>query len=155
MSFENLEDVVKFAIEKEKEAADFYESVARKEALSGLKEMLIEFAGQERKHQAMLEGFLTKGVAEEVKEYKLKWIPDMKRSNYIVEMEYEEGMGYADILRIAMKREEAALALYNELLTNVGTPDTKKMFQVLCQEEARHKLGLETAYDEHMAGMGD
>jgi hypothetical protein len=26
---------------------------------------------------------------------------------------------------------------------------------VLCQEEARHKLALETMYDDYMAQMGD
>ena len=68
MSFESIEEIIQFAIDKEKEAADFYESVAKEESLSGLKEMLLEFAGEERKHQAMLEGFQKEGVAKEVAE---------------------------------------------------------------------------------------
>jgi ferritin len=28
-------------------------------------------------------------------------------------------------------------------------------FKVLCQEEAKHKLALETMYDDYMAEMGD
>jgi rubrerythrin len=54
-----------------------------------------------------------------------------------------------------MKREEKALQLYNDLLKEVETDDAKKLFQMLCQEEAKHKLKLETLYDDYMAKMGD
>ena len=46
---------------------------------------------------------------EVLKEYKFKWIPDMKRSDYMVDLKYQDGMSYTDILRLAMKREEQAL----------------------------------------------
>lgn len=56
---------------------------------------------------------------------------------------------------LAMKREEKALALYNEMLVKTENPEAKKLFQMLCQEEAKHKLALETKYDDYMAEMGD
>ena len=74
MQFENLKAIIDFAIEKEKEAAEFYDDVSEREPFAGSKEMLKEFAAQERKHQAMLEKFLTQGVDQNVAEYKLKWI---------------------------------------------------------------------------------
>ena len=64
-------------------------------------------------------------------------------------------MGYRDILMIAMKREEKALKLYNELLQQSETEDRKKLFKMLCQEEAKHKLAFETMYDDYMAELGD
>lgn len=155
MQFENLKAIIDFAVEKEKEAAEFYDEISEKEPFSGSKEMLKEFAAEERKHQALLEKFLTEGVDKSVAEYKLKWITDIKRSNYVVEMEYTEGMGYNDLLMLAMQREEKALALYNELEKEVEDAEGKKLFQVLAQEEAGHKLFLETKYDDYMAKMGD
>lgn len=155
MQFENLKAIIDFAVEKEKEAAEFYDEISEKEPFSGSKEMLKEFAAEERKHQALLEKFLTEGVDKSVAEYKLKWITDIKRSNYVVEMEYTEGMGYNDLLMLAMQREEKALALYNELEKEVEDAEGKKLFQVLAQEEAKHKLFLETEYDDYMARMGD
>ncbi|MBL7181288.1 MAG: ferritin family protein [Desulfobacterales bacterium] len=155
MQFENLKAIIDFAIEKEKEAAEFYDDVSEREPFAGSKEMLKEFAAQERKHQAMLEKFLTQGVDQNVAEYKLKWITDIKRSNYVVDMEYQEGMGYNELLMLAMKREEKALALYNKLEKEVEDAKSKKLFQVLSQEEAKHKLFLETKYDDYMANMGD
>ena len=155
MHFENIDAVLDFAIEKEKEAAEFYDKISEEESMSGAKEMLKEFAVMERKHQNLLENFKTKGLDASVRKYKLKWITDIKRSDFVVEMEYREGMAYNELLMLAMKREEKALKLYNHFLDNAETADQKKLFKMLCQEEAKHKLGLETKYDDYMASMGD
>jgi rubrerythrin len=64
-------------------------------------------------------------------------------------------MAYQEILMLACKREEKALALYNELQVRAETEDARHVFKVLCQEEAKHKLALETMYDDYMAEMGD
>lgn len=153
MKFENFRAVIEFAIEKEKEAVSFYEDASAQEKFSDARKMFNEFADEERKHQALLEGFL-KGE-KTISDYDLKWIPDMKRSDYLVDIPYEKGMSYADILRLAMKREEKALALYNELSREIDDKEMEQIFKMLSQEEAKHKLALETLYDDYMAEMGD
>ena len=155
MSFESLQEIIDFAIEKEIEAADFYDAASKQESMSGAKEMLAEFAAEEQKHQKILEELKSKGVVEGVTDYKFKWIPDIKRSNYVSEMEYKPGMAYHELLMLAMKREEKALALYNQLLSQAEGEGIKAVFKMLCQEEARHKEALETKYDDYMAEMGD
>ena len=153
MSFDSFEDIINFAIEREKEAAAFYEDAGRQEPYAGAKEIFTDFAKEEKKHRAMLENFLS--GEREVAKYEFKWIPDMKRSNYMVDLQYESGMPYTDILRLAMKREEKALQLYNELAEKTDAQSLIKVFQILAQEEAKHKLKLETLYDDHMAKLGD
>ncbi len=155
MSFENVDQIIDFAIEKEKEAAEFYETAAKEAAMSGVKDMLKEFAEQERSHQKMLENMESGDTEEKLKDYDLKWIKDIKRSDYMVDMTFKPGMAYNEILAIGMKREEKALQLYNELLGQAQNDKQKKMFQILCQEEAKHKQFLETKYDDFMAKMGD
>jgi rubrerythrin len=155
MKFDSLEAIVDFAIEKEKEAVEFYSGLARDEAFSGNKEMFTDFAKEEHKHQKLLQEFRAKGFTQAMRNYKLKWIKDIKRSDYVVELEYRKGMAYNEILMIAMKREEAALKLYNDFLKQADTPESQKVFKMLCQEEAKHKLALETMYDDYMAKMGD
>jgi len=155
MDFKNLEALIRFAIEKEKEAAEFYESNSESETMSGKKQMLKEFAAEERKHQQMLEDYLATGVVQKLEEYRFEWITDIKRSDYVDEVEYRPGMAYNELLLLAMKREEAALKLYNQLLEKAEDKDAKKLFKMLCQEEAKHKLALETMYDDYMAEMGD
>jgi len=153
MSFKSFEEIVQFAMDKEKEAVDFYSGLAEEAIFSGAKETLEGFAKEEQKHFDMLKNLGEAGTA--LADYKFEWIPDIKRSNYLVDMDEPADMDYADLLRLAMKREEKALKLYNELLEKAEKEDFKKVFKMLCQEEAKHKLTLETMYDDYMAEQGD
>ena len=156
MHFENLEAIIDFAIEKEREAAAFYEKISKdEEDFSGSKKMFAEFAMEEKKHEKILQNFKVEGISKSLQEYKLKWVTDIKRSDYLVDLNYEKGMPYNEILLLAMKREEKALKLYNEFLEQAETKESQKLFKILCQEEAKHKLALETMYDDFMAEMGD
>jgi rubrerythrin len=150
-----LEAILDFAIEKEQEAAEFYLRLSQQEDFSGSGKMFQEFAAEERKHEKLLKTFKSEGITQKAADYELKWITDLKRSDYAVDLAYQPGMGYHEILMLAMKREEKALALYNEFLRQTDTPEAQKLFKVLCQEEAKHKLALETMYDDYMAEMGD
>jgi rubrerythrin len=155
MQFNNLKEIIDFAIEKEEEAARFYEHAIEEESSYGSKEMFKELAQEEWKHKSFLENMEDVTVEKSLSEYDVKWIKNLKRSNYIVDMEFKKGMDYRDILILAMKREEKALELYNALLRQSAAESHKKLFTILCQEEAKHKLRLETVYDDYMAKMGD
>jgi rubrerythrin len=153
MPFKSFEEIVQFAKDKEKEAVEFYSGLAKDALFSGARETLEGFAKEEQKHYDMLENL---GKAERAPaDYQFKWIPDIKRSNYLVDVDDPKDMGYADLLRLAMKREEKALKLYNELLERADKEELKNVFKMLCQEEAKHKLALETMYDDYMAEQGD
>jgi len=151
MRFETFTEIMDFAIEKEKKAAAFYEELSQLEKFSGAKETLESFAREERKHQNMLENF----SKENVEVYTIEKIPDLKRSDYLVDIEYEPGMAYPDLLRLAMKREEKSLKFYTNFAEGADNDDHKKLFQVLAQEESKHKLRLETMLDDYMAKQGD
>ncbi len=154
MSFKSFEEIVHFAMDKEKEAVEFYSGLAKDALFSGAKDTLQGFAAEEQKHYDMLANLGSAGTA--LADYKFEWIPDIKRSNYLVEVDEDpKDMGYVELLRLAMKREEKALKLYNELLERAEKDDLKKVFKMLCQEEAKHKLTLETMYDDYMAEQGD
>ncbi|UCD31398.1 MAG: ferritin family protein [Desulfobacterales bacterium] len=153
MNFESFEEIIVYAIEKENEAAAFYADAATKEPFSGVREALEEMANEERKHAAMLENIGEN--KEALKDYEFKWIPDIKRSDYMVDLVYEPGMHYSDLLKLAMKREEKALAMYNDLQNKTDNEEYIKLFKVLCQEEAKHKRFLENLYDDYMAEQGD
>ena len=142
MNFNSFEEILDFAIENEKRAVSFYQKLVDKETFPASKQTLAEFVEEERKHQVLLEEF--KKGNRSVVEYEYVWIPDIKRSDY-----------FAEILRLAMKREEKALRLYNALATKTDDADCIKLFKMLAQEEAKHKQTFETLYDDHMAALGD
>ena len=153
MSFDSFEEIIRFAIGKEEEAVAFYEDAGRKEPYSAARQLFSDFAAEERKHVDLLSGYL-KGE-KKVEDYQFEWIPDLKSSNYLVDLKFEEGMAYPDLLRLAMKREEGSLRLYNDLQMKAEEEEVIKIFKMLSQEEAKHKLALETLYDDYMAGQGD
>ena len=155
MDFNNLTEIIDFAIAKEVEAAEFYRSVSEQESFSGKKQMFLEFAAEEHKHQALLEDLKEGKAGAKVADYQFKWITDIKRSDYVEEIAYKPGMAYNEILLLASKREEKALKLYNKLLAQAETDEARKVFKILCQEEAEHKLALETMLDDFLAEAGD
>lgn len=156
MEFKSYQAIIEFAIASEIEAAAFYEEAAGNEAREETRKMLLDFAREEKKHQYLLENLDCTGECSLVtQDYKFKWIADLKRSDLMVDIAWKKGMSYRDILLLAMKREEKALKLYNELHRQSETETAKNIFKILCQEEAGHKLGLEKLYDDYMAQMGD
>jgi rubrerythrin len=155
MEFKTPNDVLDYAISKEKEAKQFYLDISKEETLSGNRQLFHDFAKEEDKHVVMLEKLKEGVLADGIANYEFRWIKDIKRSDLVLDIEYEKGMHYRDILMLAIKREEKALQLYNDLQTRVEEPDHAKVFKILCQEEAKHKLALESMYDDYMAEMGD
>ena len=153
MQFKSLDEILGFAIEKEKEAVTFYNDLSKKETLSALTKTFKELAQEEAKHVKLLTNIsMNKDV---INSYELKKIPDLKISDYLVAMEYSEGMVMQDILILAMKREEMAVKLYTQMALGAGDEESVKLFKLLAQEEAKHKLTFEVLYDDSLAGQGN
>ncbi len=153
MEFGSIEDVVKFAIEKEQEAATFYRTAADNEELQVNKNVLNDFAEEEEKHEKMLKEH--SGNKDAFANYHFNKIDDIKRADYMTDMEYKPGMNYYEVMRVAMKREEKAYKLYKKLSESAEKEDLEGIFAVLAHEELKHKSGLERIYDDHLATTGD
>jgi rubrerythrin len=143
-----FKETVQFALEKEKEAVEFYQQCSQLTERSGMKQAFLEMADEEKNHVRMLENF----KPEHVEKVKLKDIPDLKIGDYLVEMEFDPKMSYKNLLILAMQREEKASALYSALAQDEGDPSVVKLFQILAQEELKHKNRLEREYDEMLSG---
>lgn len=153
MEFQTIEDIIEFAIASEIEAAEFYEQASENETIRGVAKNLKEYAAEERRHEQMLKNF--RDNKTKIAEYQFEKVQDIKRSDYLVELEYRPGMSYVNIMRLAMKREEKAFKLYERLSRATDNPDYAKVFKILAQEEAKHKSYFETLYDDYMAAQGD
>ena len=113
MEFNSIDDIIQYAIDKEIEAANFYEEAAKNIKLEGAQKVLQEYAAEERKHEQTLKDL--KANKAKISEYRFEKIQDIKRSDFLVEMEYRPDMDYVDLMRLAMKREEKANKLDNRL----------------------------------------
>ena len=144
MKREDFKAVIEFAIEREREAVQFYEDLQGKTKFSSQKEMLKELEMMERGHITVLTNILDKGV-EKIEH---KNIEDLQISEYLVAEEPQGDLSYQDILIVAMKREEAAKKLYTELAERFKGTETEGVFTRLTEEETGHKLRFEKLYDE-------
>ena len=146
MEIDKFKETIRFALEKEKEAVDFYQECSRITKRAEMKDVFVEMADEEKKHVRMLENF----KPEHVEKIKLKEIPDLKISDYLVDVQFDPSMSYRDLLILAMKREEKSNKLYTELSHEGGDPSVVKLFQILAQEELKHKNRIQKEYDDMM-----
>jgi rubrerythrin len=145
-SFESVDGVLDFAIEREQEASDFYTDLAAKAKRSDMKTLFKQFAGEEQGHKAKLQGVKQGGKLLPAE----KQVLDLQMSDYLVADTQTEEMTYQNALILAMKREKASFKLYTDLAARVPTADLKNTFLNLAQEEAKHKLRFEVEYDNEI-----
>ncbi|MGD9402761.1 MAG: ferritin family protein [bacterium] len=146
MSGTPTEEIIKFAIEKEIEAAAFYENLAGKVKNPVMKDAVLSMADEERKHQRILSNLTPKQVSS----FTEPDIADFKISDYMVEPPVTEDIKYPDLLVLAMKREEKAHDMYAELEKRAADDATRKVFALLKTEELKHKRKLESEYEDRV-----
>jgi rubrerythrin len=146
MAGSQVEEIIIFAIDKEREAIDFYGDLARKVENPVLKDAILSMADEERKHEKLLTNLTIKNL-QFVRQPSQQ---DIKLSNYLVEAPVSKDMNYQELLIIAMKREEKAYELYLELELRASDDATRKVFTLLKGEELKHKSRLEGEYERHV-----
>jgi rubrerythrin len=140
-----IDEVLDFAIEEEEKAAAFYTNLAEKMDHPSMKKVFLGFAREEMGHKAKLLAVKENKTAFQPADGK---ILDLKISEYLVDKEPQADMDYQDALIIAMKKEKAAFRLYTDLAASTEDEVVKATFLALAQEEAKHKLRFEVAYDD-------
>jgi len=141
---DKLSEILKFAIDREIEAAEFYRNLKERISNVPAKTMLDEFEKMELSHADLLK---TMDI-NQVSNYNQQKVNNLKLSDYMVEPVLHEESSFQDILVVAMIREEAAAKLYSELSNQAENTNVKNLFLKLADEELKHKLSLETLYDE-------
>jgi rubrerythrin len=145
MRLNSLDEILRFAIRKEADAAAFYRMAADR-SNPGVKKAFQELAQEEDGHKKKLEGFDLKKIDElELKETKGSGLSEMME-----DVPYSSDMSYADLLRMAIKNEEKSQRLYATTAQLVKEPKLKKLLLILAQEESTHKEKLEKIYDKEV-----
>ena len=145
MKLDSVDEILRFAIRKEADAAAFYKMAADR-STPGVKKTFKELAKMEEGHKEKLEKFDLK----EVSQMKLKETKGLGMSEMMEDVPYSSDMSYADLLRMAIKNEEKSQRLYLTTEKMVTEPNLKKLLLILAQEESTHKDKLEKIYDEEI-----
>jgi rubrerythrin len=144
--FENVDDILDFAINEEQMAVDFYSELAENARTDDMKLVFTEFAEEEIKHKMRLLKIKEEGFYALEKEQ----VTDLKISDFVINVKPAANMSYEEALILAMKKEKAAFKLYSALAERAPNAQLKDIFLGLAQEESKHKLRFEIEYDEYV-----
>lgn len=148
MDKDKFNEIIDFAVAREKEAVKFYQDLQKMVTFKSRQKVLKGYEEIEKTHIVILED-IRKNIKKNI-ESPLPEIQDLVISNYLVETKPTDDMTYQDILITAMKREEKATQLYTKLASEAADGQVKKLFQKLANEESKHKLYFEKVYDEEV-----
>ncbi len=143
MKLDSLDEILRFAIRKEADAATFYRMAADR-SNPGAKKTFEELAKEEDGHRKRLEGFNLK----KIETVELKEMKGLGLSEGMEDVPFSPEMDYGEILRMAIKNEEKSQRLYLTTEKMVKEPDLKRLLLLLAQEESVHKERLEKIYED-------
>ncbi len=145
MKLNSLEEILRFAIRKEADAALAYR-IAADRARPGVKKLFEELAEEEEGHKKKLERFDLK----KINRMKLKETKGLGLSERMEDIPFGPQLTYEELLRMAIKNEERSETLYTSTAKLVNDPNLKNLLLILAREESTHKERLEKIYDDEI-----
>ena len=144
----SVEVVIKRAIVLEEEAAAMYSAAAAAVKALPVRERLLEMAEQERGHKAKLEDVLAGNVRWAIRRSQAEPIQDLRLSDHLEAKELDANADYQDVLLMAARREKTAYDFYKAMAELVDDKLVRDVFEMLANEELRHKNLVEKTYEE-------
>ena len=130
--FDNIIDILDFAIKEEQRAADLYAGLASRSRNKEIQQVFEQFSKEELGHKKKLESIKDGGAMVRSDQK----VQDLKIGDYLLDVD--------------MKEEKAAFRLYSDLASRTDDPSLRETFLMLAQEEAKHKLRFEIEYDDYV-----
>jgi rubrerythrin len=144
---DELNELLDTAIYKEIAANAVYIATQKKTDDGGTIALLQELADEEMKHSQWLKD-LKDGKKVGAGTWQREKVLDLAIGEYLTAPDYLEGAGLQDTLIYAIKREQQSLEFYSRLMGVLRDRSAKRLCQRLVHEELKHKLKLETFYDD-------
>lgn len=150
MKFVTLDEVVKFAIEREDTAYKLYKRAAELSTSIAAKKMFEELAQEEATHKDVF----TKIDEDRAESHKLCTLPESSIARYLVEVPFRADLTYSEILASALKTEENAYQLYKSAAGMTDDPKLQKVLMNFADVELGHRRRLEAIYEERVLTEG-
>ncbi|MGM0451932.1 MAG: ferritin family protein [Thermodesulfobacteriota bacterium] len=142
----SIADAVKFAIDREEKAREFYLQCMGRAKNPGVKEFFREMADEEAYHRQLLADLDISDAAVIAPE----GATDLHVGDYLVDVAFSPEMGYQEALAMAMKKEEKAYAFYAAWQNRCGDARISDVFAFLAGEEKKHKHKIEHMYENEI-----
>ena len=146
VKYGSMEEILAFAVNKEEASYLFYTDMARMTEDKDVSRLFEDFAAEELRHREQLRLEIMK--MGKVVSTDDDW-SNRTRAEYIVDGDLPENFSYTDALKLAISKENAAFKLYVDVLRLTEDEEAIEMFTALAEEEIRHKIGFQSAYEKH------
>ena len=142
MTREQLKEIIQFAVDNEVDAYEFYRDAAERLEEEGLKETFADLAQEELEHKKFLEDFLN----SKTDEINISAEADYKVAETVEKPPLTADMSFADAIALAMKNEQEAMDMYQQLADACVDQKERDIFIGLRDMEKMHKTRLEDIY---------
>jgi rubrerythrin len=143
---ENIEEIIDFAIKREREAQATYLSYAGKTGRRSFSELLLSMAEMEKEHERKLVEL--KQGRRGLDSFTPSEQADLGLAEMLVEVPFSEDMEYGDFLILVIRKEQDAEQLYRKLGGMTSSAELKNMFALLADEERKHRDWAQERYDQ-------
>ncbi len=143
---DELTELLDAAMYKEIASQAFYIAGQNKTQDPGAKALMKELAEEELKHLQWLKNFKERGLGK--RGWHQEKVPNLMISEYLTGGDILEGAGLQDTLVFSMKREQQAIEFYSKMMGVIRDETAKHLCERLVHDELKHKLKLETFYDD-------
>ena len=150
MTFVTLEQVIKFAIEREDTAYRLYKRAAELSTSIASKKMFEELAREEATHKDVF----SRIDEDKAEGHKLCTLPESSIAKYLADVPFRENLSYSEILANALKTEENAYQLYKAAAGMADDPKIQKVLMNFADVELGHRRRLESIYEERVLTEG-
>jgi len=150
MKFVTLEEVIRFAIEREDTAYKLYKRAAELSTSISAKKMFEELAQEEATHKDVF----VKIDEDKAESHKICTLPEASIAKYLADVPFRENLSYSEILAYALKTEESAYQLYKAAAGMTDDPKLQKVLMNFADVELGHRRRLEAIYEERVLTEG-
>lgn len=150
MKFVTLDEVIRFAIEREDTAYKLYKRAAELSTSIAAKKMFEELAQEEATHKEVF----SKIDEDKAESHKLCTLPEASIAKYLADVPFREDLSYSEILAYALKTEENAFQLYKAAAGMTDDPKLQKVLMNFADVELGHRRRLEAVYEERVLTEG-
>lgn len=150
MKFVTLDEVIKFAVEREDTAYKLYKRAAELSTSIASKKMFEELAAEEATHKDVF----SKIDEEKAENHKLCKLPESSIAKYLADVPFRADLTYSEILAYALKTEENAYQLYKAAAGMTEDPRLQKVLLSFADVELGHRRRIEAIYEERVLTEG-
>ena len=147
---DELKSLIETAIKKEIDSRALYEAARTKVKDPIAKNVLKALAEEEEQHLEKLrvltgKTFMMSSTSSEM-------MLELKKSEFMLKEVIPKDISVADILLLAIKREQAALEFFSKMCSVYKSKEAKTLCEELTHEELKHKVKLELMYEDIIYG---